>query len=118
MTHIPRQTYTRGRAVEYMAYHLLLSKGYHAVLCAGTTTPVDLVAWRCGGQQILIKTERARTKIQTPTAVAGHYAGDLAALRAMVVPPVSLRQFWIWDVWYGWRFFEVMAGGICEVNDV
>ena len=36
----------------------------------------------------------------------------------MVVPPFSDRQFWIWDVWYGWRFFEVLSGGICEVDDV
>ena len=118
MTGTPRQTFTRGRAVEYMAKTVLEKKGYHVIRSAGDRSPVDLVAWRCGGNQILIKTERARTKIQTPTAIAGHYAGDLAALRAMVVPPFSDRQFWVWDVWYGWRFFEVLSGGICEVDDV
>ncbi len=118
MTGDPRQTFTRGREVEHMAHSLLLSKGYHAVLCAGTTTPVDIVAWRCSGQQIHVKTERARTKLRTPAEVARCYAGDLAALRTMVVPPLAERQLWVWDVWYGWRFFDVLSGGICEVDDV
>ena len=114
----PRQTFTRGRAVEFMAYNLLISKGYHAVMSAGTESPVDLIAWRHGSNQILIKTERARTKFRSPTAVAGYYAGDIAALRVMTVPPFADRHLWVWDVWKGWRFFEVLTGGICEVADV
>jgi hypothetical protein len=118
MNAAPKQHFTRGRAVEYMAYNLLLAKGYHAVMSAGKTSPVDIIAWRCGGDQILVKTERAKTRLNTPELVARRYAPDLAALRAMAVPPFADRHLWVWDAWHDWRFFSVFTGGICEVDCV
>ncbi len=112
-----RDTFTRGRAVEHIAYRLLLSKGYHAVLCAGMTTPFDLVAWRCSGQHLLVKAERSRRPIHNLAEVMAHYRGDIDALRAIALPPFAQRQLWVWHLYAGWRFFDIMAGGISEVAD-
>jgi hypothetical protein len=116
-TRTSRDTFTRYRAVEHIAYRLLLSKGYHAVLCAGTTTPFDLVAWRCSGQHILVKAERSRNPIHNLTEVTTQYRGDIDALRAIALPSFAQRQLWVWHLHTGWRFFDIMAGGISEVAD-
>ena len=123
MTRAHRQTgtsrdiFTRGRAVEYLAKTFLETRGYHVVRSAGEQSPVDLVAWRCSGQQLLVKTERVRTPIRTPASVAVRFRGDIDALRAIALPPFAQRQLWCWHMHTGWRFYDVMAGGISEVVD-
>jgi len=112
-----RDTFTRGRAVEYLAKTFLEKRGYHVIRSAGDQSPVDLVAWRCSGQQLLVKTERVRTPIRTPATVAVRFRGDIDALRAITLPPFAQRQLWCWHMHTGWRFYDVMAGGISEVAD-
>jgi len=100
-----------------MAYNLLIAKGYQVVRCAGTQFPADLIAWQHSGHQLLVKTERARTQIGNPATVAMRYRGDLDALRALALPHFARVQLWVWDGHSAWRYFDVMAGGICEVAD-
>ncbi|MCX6698000.1 MAG: hypothetical protein NTV84_10740 [Methanoregula sp.] len=116
-TGTPRDTFTRGRAVEFLAKTILEKRGYYVIRSAGSGSPVDLVAWRCSGPHILVKAERSRNKIHALTGVAAQYRGDIDALRAITLPPLAQRQLWVWNWRSGWRFFEVMAGGISEVAD-
>jgi hypothetical protein len=112
-----RDTFTRYRAVEYLAKTYLLDRGYHVVLSAGEQSPLDLVAWRCSGQHILVKAERSRRQIHNLAEVTTQYRGDIDALRAMALPSFAQRQLWVWHLHTGWRFFDIMAGGISEVAD-
>jgi len=114
---VPQTRYTRGRTVEYLARELLLSRGYHVIQSAGSRSPVDLLAWHQNKSLLLVQVKRTRTPIEWPGQVVTRYHEDLEALRQVPKPYKANVQLWLWTVREGWRFYDVMQGGICEVAE-
>jgi Holliday junction resolvase len=113
---LPPPRRTRGREVEFMARDLLRSRGYHVVQSAGSGSLPDLVAWQPQEHLLLVQAKRPRTPLLT-AAVAKRYEQDLAALRRIPLPFRASVQLWTWTERDGWRFFDVLRGGICEVKE-
>ena len=111
-----RTTYTRGREVEYLARDRLRSRGYQVIRSAGSQSPVDLVTWQEQGHPLLVQVRRIRTPAGNPGDVARRYHDDLEGLRRIKKPYRAGVQLWVWTHREGWRIFDVMAGGICEVT--
>jgi len=76
---------------------------------------VDLIAWRRFGRLVFIQVKRTRTPLDHPAQVIRRFHDDIEALRAMDRPYFVSMQLWLWTDLQGWRFFDIMQGGICEV---
>jgi Holliday junction resolvase len=111
-----RTCYTRGRAVEYLARDLLRSKGFQVIRSAGSKSPVDLIAWRGGESPVLIQVKRTRSRIDSVVDIAEKYREDIEALRAIELPREGAVHLWVWTDKQAWRFYEVLHGGILEVD--
>lgn len=112
-----RTHYTRGREVEYLARDRLKTQGFQVFRSAGAHSPVDLIAWRRSGYPFLLQVRRTRNLLDHPALVARFYHADIEALRSIDLPHFASMQLWVWIERRGWRFFDVMPGGICEVAD-
>jgi Holliday junction resolvase len=111
-----RTRFTRGRAVEYLARDLLKSKGFQVIRSAGSASPVDLIAWRSGETPVLIQVKRTRSRIGSIVGIAEKYREDIEALRAIDLPRDGAAHLWVWTDMESWRFYEILHGGILEVN--
>jgi hypothetical protein len=100
-----------------MARDLLRSRGYHVIQSARPDSLPDLVAWRPNEHPLLVQAKRPRNPL-LPAALAETYAQDLAALRGMPLPFRASAQLWTWTEKEGWRFFDVLRGGICGKEDI
>ena len=117
MNPMPPARRTRGREVEFMARDLLRSRGYHVIQSAQPSSLPDLVAWQPHEHLLLVQAKRLRKPL-LPAAVAQIYEQDLAALRRMPLPFRASVQLWTWTEREGWRFFDVLRGGICGKEDI
>jgi hypothetical protein len=112
---MPRERYTRGRAIGYMARDYLRGWGYWVVLSTGSRDPVDLVAWKDPGV-LFVKVGRLRRRVPAVSDIARQFSGDIAALRKIRPPLTSTIHLWVWTTGEGWRFYQVLPGGIMELE--
>ena len=108
--------YHRGRGIEYLARDYLLDRGYHVIRSAGTQGPVDLVAWGHSRRVLFVQTKRSRRHIGSTHEVVKTFHPDFEDLRLLPRPDQTGVQLWLYQDQMGWRFFDVLPGGVKEVQ--
>lgn len=105
----------RDREASFLARDLLIQKGYTIIRTTGESSPLDLIAWQGRGYPLLILTRRTRANLETPGDVLRAFRRILHPLLSLERPCQARIQFWLYADPQGWRFFDVMPGGIAEV---
>jgi len=105
-----------GRAAEAMAYALLHKRGYHVIRSMRYSSMVHLVAWCDNGRPLFVHVKRTRQEVAGASEVAAHWRHDITALQAIPRWEGVSVQLWVHAGPRGWRFFEILPGGILEVR--
>lgn len=112
----PTTNHQRGRAVEAMAFALLRKRGYSVIRSMRYSSAVHLVAWCDKARPLFVHVKRTRQEVAGATEVAALWRDDIAALQAIPRWDGVSVQLWVHAGPKGWRFFEVMPGGVLEVH--
>ena len=112
----PPTNHNRGRAVEAMAFALLRKRGYHVIRSMRYSSVVHLVAWCDNGRPLFVHVKRTRQQVAGAIEAAALWRSDVAALQALPRWDGVSVQLWVHAGPRGWRFFEVLPGGVLEVQ--
>ena len=112
----PAAYHHRVRAVEAMAFSLLCKRGYSVIRSMRYSSAVHLVAWCDWSRPLFVHVKRTRLDVAGAIAVSALWRDDIAALQAIPRWDGVSVQLWLYGGPRGWRFFEVLPGGITEVD--
>ena len=112
----PPTNHNRGRAVEAMAFALLRKRGYHVIRSMRYSSVVHLVAWCDNSRPLFIHVKRTRQEVAGAIEAAALWRSDVAALQTLPRWDGVSVQLWVHAGPRGWRFFEVLPGGVLEVQ--
>jgi len=112
----PPTNHNRGRAVEAMAFALLRKRGYHVIRSMRYSSVVHLVAWCDNGRSLFVHVKRTRQEVAGAIEAASLWRSDVAALQALPRWDGVSVQLWVHAGPRGWRFFEILPGGVLEVH--
>lgn len=87
--------YERGRAVEYRIQRELEAVGYTTARAAGSKGKFDVLAWDRNHYRII----QAKSFVTR----AGSFADDVGQIRAILCPPNTRRELWVWKKREGWQ---------------
>lgn len=105
-----------GRATEYLARGILQSRGYSVIRSASRDSSFHMMACRDRGDVLFIRIKRTRHAPSTIEEVALRWTAEIGQLRNLI-PISDSVQFWVHSRPHGWRFYEVLRGGIAEVRE-
>lgn len=105
-----------GRATEYLAREILESRGYRVMRSGSRDSAFHMMACRDRGEIIFIRIKRTRFSPATIEEVAQRWSYEIGQLRNLT-PLSDSVQFWVRSGLQGWRFYEVLRGGIREVKE-
>ncbi|HTY15166.1 MAG TPA: hypothetical protein VMC42_05615 [Methanoregulaceae archaeon] len=112
----PSVPITRSRKTVFFARDILAGQGYTVVRNGAVLPPVDLVAWRNGGDPVLIQVRRTRRPFENARMVAGKFHTDLKQLGRMPIPRHAKVQVWLYSFRQGWKMYDVHPGGLMEAD--
>jgi hypothetical protein len=76
--------------------------------------PADLIAWKPGGNPLIVQVRRSRRPLENAQAVTRRFRTDLGQLRGMAKPGNARVQVWLFHTTQGWKTYDVYPGGIME----
>jgi hypothetical protein len=103
---------TRSRKIGSFARDILVDQGHTVVRNTGVLPPVDFVAWKPGGDPLLIQVRRTRRPLENAREVAGKFHTDLKQLWNLPKPRHAKVQVWLYSAKEGWKTYDVYPGGL------
>jgi len=111
-----RNTPHRARTAEYLARDLLRSRGYTVLRSIDADFLVNLVAWTPAGAPLMIRVASTRRELSGAAQIATLWHNEIRELRALPLPAGGSVQLWISADRKGWHIYQVLPGGIVEVD--
>jgi hypothetical protein len=111
-----RPLISRSRKIVFFARDMLILEGYTVVRNSAVLPPVDLAAWKSGGDLLLIQIRRTRRPVGNARTVAEKFHTDLKQLQQMQKPGHTIVQIWLYSVKDGWKTYDVHPGGLMEAG--
>lgn len=105
---------TRSRKTSYAVRDILRESGHTVIHNTGVLPPADLVAWKPGGDPLIVQVRRSRRPLVNAQAVVRRFRTDLGLLGAMPKPRNARVQVWLFHTIQGWKTYDVYPGGIME----
>jgi hypothetical protein len=114
ITPVPQSPTTRSRKTSYAVRDILRESGHTVVHNTAVLPPADLVAWKPGGDPLIVQVRRSRRPLENARAVVRRFNTDLGQLRGMSKPRNARVQVWLFHAVHGWKTYDVFPGGIME----
>jgi len=106
----------RARTAEHDAREDLRRRGFTVVRSSEPDAPVHLVAWKLTRGTLLIRVVTTRRALTGAAEVAHLWREDIDRLRSDSVPANCEVHLWVYTDRKGWHRYQVLAGGITEVE--
>jgi|GEM_PF-646593 len=105
---------TRSRKTSYAVRDMLREMGHTVIHNTSVLPPADLVAWKPGGDPLIVQVRRSRRPLENAQAVARRFKTDLTQIGGMSKPRNARVQVWLFHTVQGWKTYDVFPGGIME----
>jgi hypothetical protein len=105
---------TRSRKSSYAVRDMLREAGHTVIHNNSVLPPADLVAWKPGGDPLIVQVRRSRRPLENAQAVVRRFRTDLGQLGSMSKPRNARLQVWLFHTTQGWKTYDVFPGGIME----
>ena len=109
-------TLEQARAAEYQALEILRSRGYLVLRSGSQGSPVHLMACREKEPPLFVRIKRTRKPAGSVSEVVERWIEEIELLRVLVSLGGTV-QFWVHSNQQGWQVYEVLRGGVTEVQD-
>jgi hypothetical protein len=86
---------TRSRKSSYAVRDILRETGHTVIHNTSVLPPADLVAWKPGGDPLMVQVQRSRRPLENAQAVATRFRTDPGQLRSMSKPRNARLQVWL-----------------------
>ena len=106
----------RARTAEHDAREDLRRRGFTVVRSSEPDTLAHLVAWKLTRGTLLIRVVTTRRALAGASEVALLWREDIDRLRTESVPDNYEVHLWVYSDRKGWHRYQVLAGGITEVE--
>ena len=106
----------RARTAEHDAREDLRRRGFTVVRSSEPDALVHLVAWKLTRGTLFIRVVTTRRALAGASEVALLWREDIDRLRSESVPANCEVHLWVYTDRKGWRRYQVLAGGITEVE--
>jgi len=106
----------RARTAEHNAREDLRRRGFTVVRSSEPDALLHLVAWNLTRGTLLIRVVTTRRALAGASEVAHLWREDIDRLRSESVPANCEVHLWVYTDRKGWHRYQVLAGGITEVE--
>ncbi len=113
MRRLARATGHQGRAAQHLALEILRRRGFLAIRSAEPDTLVHLIAWKDRDRPMFVRVKKIRQPVLSAREIVHRWPYEIGQLRKMLI----LGSVQLWAFSGSWQFYEVLNGGITEVNE-